>query len=123
MTEPALAPDLRRLQDDLRALALGYPEVREDFPWGHSAFKVRGKAFLFLAAEDDWLTLSVKLPTSHPFALDYPFTESTGYGLGRSGWVSARFRTGDDVPVDVLTAWVDESFRAIAPKKLLASMA
>ena len=122
MSASDLSPDLQRVRDHLSRLALSYPEVREDFPWGHSAFKVRGKAFLFLAAEAEWLKLSVKLPTSHPFALDYPFTEPTGYGLGRSGWVSAKFGAGDEVPVDVVTAWLDESFRAIAPKKLIASM-
>jgi hypothetical protein len=43
----------------LRAYALGFPEVREDHPWGHSAFIER---------------------------------------------------------------WIDESYRAIAPKKLLATL-
>lgn len=34
---------------NLRELALGYPETREDHPWGHLALKVRGKkVFLFL---------------------------------------------------------------------------
>ena len=122
MSDTPLSPDLQPIEERLRTLAMGYPEVREDFPWGHSAFKVRGKAFVFLAAEGDWLKLSVKLPQSHPFALDQPFTEPTGYGLGRAGWVSATFAAGDEIPMDVLTAWVDESFRAIAPKTLLASL-
>lgn len=26
----------------LRAVALAYPEATEDFPWGHTAVKVRG---------------------------------------------------------------------------------
>lgn len=122
MSDTSLSPDLQTVHSALRTLAMGYPEVQEDFPWGHSAFKVRGKAFVFLAAEDNWLKLSVKLPQSHPFALDQPFTEPTGYGLGRAGWVSAKFAAGDDVPMDVLTAWVAESFRAIAPKTLVASL-
>ncbi len=122
MSETPLSPDLQRVQESLRALAMGFPEVVEDFPWGHSAFKVRGKAFVFLAAEGDWLKLSVKLPQSHPFALDQPFAEPAGYGLGRAGWVSATFAAGDDVPTDLLAAWVAESFRAIAPKKLVASL-
>lgn len=38
----------------LRAVALGYPETVEDFPWGRSAFKVAGgKAFLFLAENEE----------------------------------------------------------------------
>lgn len=35
----------------LRTFALHFPEVREDHPWGHSAFKVKGKTFLFMATE------------------------------------------------------------------------
>ena len=113
---------LQEVADQLRSQALGYPETAEDFPWGHSAFKVNGKSFLFLAGDEGWLKLSTKLPQSREFALEYPFTEPTGYGLGRAGWVSARFDGNDDVPLDVLSAWLEESYRAIAPKRLVASL-
>ncbi len=112
----------KEIADSLRAQALGYPETTEDLPWGHSAFKVKGKAFLFLAYDDGWLKLSMKLPQSREFALDYPFTEPTGYGLGRAGWVTARFDGDDDVPLDVLSAWLEESYRAIAPNRLAAQL-
>lgn len=118
-----LPPHLKDAEEQVRALALGYPETTEDFPWGHSAFKVRGKAFCFMATEAGGLNLSMKLPRSNEFALEYPFTKPTGYGLGRSGWVSARFDPdAEDVPLDVLAAWLDESFRAIAPMKLVATL-
>src|SRR5690242_2172301 len=48
----------------LRDFALGYPGTHEDFPWGHRALKVKGKAFLFMGSEDGGLGLSVKLPHS-----------------------------------------------------------
>jgi hypothetical protein len=35
----------------LRKLALAYPEAYEELPWGHHAIKVKGKSFLFLAAD------------------------------------------------------------------------
>ena len=31
------------LAQELRKAALAFPETVEDFPWGHSAFKVSGK--------------------------------------------------------------------------------
>jgi predicted DNA-binding protein (MmcQ/YjbR family) len=107
----------------LRDFALGYPETHEDFPWGHRAIKVRGKVFAFLggAAASD-LRCTVKLPHSREFALEYPFTEVTGYGLGRSGWVTARFADPAEAPIDILQAWIDESFRAVAPKRLGAGV-
>ena len=96
--------------------------MREDFPWGHSAFKVRGKAFLFMARENGALSLSVKLPHSGLMALSLPFAEPTGYGLGKSGWVTARFAAKEAPPIVVLERWVEESYRTIAPKKIAARL-
>jgi predicted DNA-binding protein (MmcQ/YjbR family) len=104
----------------LRAKALSYPETREDHPWGESAIKVRGKTFLFMRESADQLSLSVKLPVSREFALDRAFAAPTGYGLGKSGWVTSAFSKGDKPPMDVLLFWLDESYRAVAPKKLLS---
>lgn len=103
----------------LRALALSYPETREDLPWGESAFKVRGKTFIFARVSEEGLHISVKLPTMREFALEYPFTKPTPYGLGKSGWVSAEFAGTAAIPFDLIEAWVAESYRAIAPRKLL----
>jgi predicted DNA-binding protein (MmcQ/YjbR family) len=113
----------RAVEAALREFALGFPETHEDFPWGHVAIKVRGKAFLFLGgSESGGVSLSVKLTASHASALDRPFATPTGYGLGKHGWVSAQFEPDDAVPLDVLRAWIDESYRAIAPKKLAATL-
>ena len=106
----------------LRTMALGLPATREDLPWGESAIKVRGKSFVFMRESADEFSLSVKLPQSREFALEYPFTAPTAYGLGKSGWVTASFPGGADVPVDMIEQWIDESYRAIAPKKLVARL-
>ena len=110
----------RKAEDALRAFALGFPEAIEEFPWGERAIKVRKKVFLFMTANGNGLHLSTKLPESAPFALSHPFASPTGYGLGKAGWVSARFERGEKAPVDLLYEWIDESYRAIAPKKLAA---
>lgn len=115
----------KRIRDGerrLRALVLRFPEVREDHPWGHSAFKVRGKTFLFLAVDGGELSLSVKLPVSGYFALMQPYAKPTEYGLGWSGWVTARFASKDRPPLPLLERWIEESYRAIAPKKLVATL-
>ena len=115
---------LESLELELRDYAMTFPEATEDHPWGHRAIKVKGKSFLFLGGEKDTkeLSLSVKLPNSRDVAVDLPFAEPTGYGLGKSGWVSARFSKVSDVPVALLKAWIDESYRAIAPKKLVKGL-
>src|SRR5438045_2142026 len=55
---------LKQFGAELRRAAMGYPETIEDFPWGHSAFKVKGKVFLFLVDTDEELSCSFKLPAS-----------------------------------------------------------
>jgi predicted DNA-binding protein (MmcQ/YjbR family) len=107
----------------LRKLALGYPEAKEEFPWGERVVKVRKKVFVFMGHGDDkGFGMSVKLPKSGAMALMLPFAEPTGYGLGKSGWVSVHFDAKQSPPVDLLAEWIDESYRAVAPKTLLARL-
>jgi len=114
---------LKKYEDTLRETARGYPETTEDFPWGHPTVKVKGKAFVFFYMnEDKSLSMSVKLPVSNGTALMLPFVQPTGYGLGKSGWVSASFGARDTPPVEILRKWLDESYRAVAPKKLVAQL-
>ena len=86
--------------------------------------KVNKKAFVFLGGEkaEQELSITVKLPLSRDMAADLPFAEPTGYGLGKSGWITARFDKSGDVPMDLLKAWIDESYRTIAPKKLVRTL-
>ena len=109
-------------ETELRTIAMAYPEAYEDFPWGESAFKVRKKVFVFMSNGDKGLGISVKLPESSEFARSLTFCSPTGYGLGKHGWISARFVPGAEVPVDLVKDWIDESYRAVAPKKLIKTL-
>jgi predicted DNA-binding protein (MmcQ/YjbR family) len=126
MTMTPVPPEMKRLEPfelALREAGMGYPEVTEDFPWGHRTLKVKGKAFVFMGINgEEGLFLSVKLPQSNSAALMLPFTQPTGYGLGKSGWVSASFGARDTPPLELLRQWLDESYRAVAPKKLVAQL-
>ncbi|MBT9560984.1 MAG: MmcQ/YjbR family DNA-binding protein [Myxococcales bacterium] len=110
----------------LKALARSYPEATEDFPWGESAFKVKNKVFVFMhvtpTAGAERVSMSFKLPTSRHQALSLPFASPTGYGLGKHGWVTAVFDHEAALPMPLITAWIDESYRAVAPKKLVAAL-
>jgi predicted DNA-binding protein (MmcQ/YjbR family) len=116
-------PDVARAEAAIAKLAQAFPGVTEENPWGHRAFKVRGKTFLFLDADVSGVSFSVKLPESGVAALALDFTEPTHYGLGKSGWVTARFARERDVPLPLVREWLDESYRAIAPAKLSATLA
>ena len=108
---------------ELRAFGLAYPGAHTKSPWeGHLDLAVNDKTFAYLSIEGEPLGISCKLPQSSQAALMLPFTEPTAYGLGKSGWVSAQFPKGKLPPVQLLKAWIDESYRAQAPKKLVAQL-
>lgn len=104
---------------ELRAFGLAYPGAHTKSPWpGHLDLAVNDKTFAYLSLEGEPLKVSCKLPHSSAMALLLPGCAPTPYGLGRSGWVTATF-AGPDVPIAMLKAWIDESYRAQAPKKLV----
>ena len=102
----------------IRAHGLGFPEAEEDFPWGHTALKVRGKTFAWLGDEEGRFGMTVKLPVSRDFAELFDFASPAGYGLGKSGWISCRFAPGEEPDLELMKRWLVESYRAVAPKKL-----
>lgn len=116
---------VKQAEKQLIAFGLKYPEATLDHPWGHNALKVKGKAFAFLggeAGETDEFSMTVKLPVSSEMALTLPWVEKAGYGLGKSGWVTARLKKGADFDVETLKGWIDQSYRAVAPKTLVKSL-
>lgn len=112
-----------KAEAQLRAFALSLPGAVEEFPWGDRVMKVNKKVFVFMGQhEDGSLGISTKLPRSAEIALTLPFASPTGYGLGKSGWVSAKFGAKEKPPLGMLKDWIEESYRAIAPKKLVATL-
>jgi predicted DNA-binding protein (MmcQ/YjbR family) len=109
--------------EELREFGLAYPGAHTKSPWpGHLDLAVKDKTFAYLSIEGQPFSISCKLPESNGMALMLPFAKPTGYGLGKSGWVSASFAEGEVPPVQMLKAWIEESYRAQAPKKLVAAL-
>jgi predicted DNA-binding protein (MmcQ/YjbR family) len=107
------------LIEELRAWGLALPGAHRKSPWPeHDDLAVKDKTFAYLPATGRPFSLSVKLPYTGYEALQLPFAEPTGYGLGKSGWVSFN-PAADQIPaLEQLKAWVEESYRVQAPKKL-----
>jgi predicted DNA-binding protein (MmcQ/YjbR family) len=117
------ADDVRATMAALRTFALALPGANEHFPWGERVVKVSGKVFVFLGHDAGTdAGFSAKLPRSGAMALQLPICEPTGYGLGKSGWVSVHVRAGDVPPLPMLRSWIEESYRAVAPKKMIAQL-
>jgi predicted DNA-binding protein (MmcQ/YjbR family) len=109
-------PDTR---DRIVAFALALPGAFEDHPWGETVAKVgRGKVFVFFGQEGS-VRLTVKLDESHGHALALEGAERTGYGLGRSGWVTIPLAAAS---FDVLRDFVEESYRLVAPKRRVSEL-
>ena len=106
------------LSDAARDFALGLPEAWEDHPWGESVAKVGKKVFVFFGMPDveRQLRMTVKLRDSHAEASAMPWVVPAGYGLDRGGWVTCA--APDDTPLDLVTAWIEESYRIVAPKRV-----
>jgi predicted DNA-binding protein (MmcQ/YjbR family) len=107
------------VRENLLAFALSLPEAYEDHPWDETVAKVGRKVFVFFGGTPGLMT--VKLEESHGHALSVEGVAPSGYGLGKSGWVN--------VPVDapgldheLLCDWIEESYRIVAPRRLVAGL-
>ena len=111
---------------ELRAFGLAYPGAHLKSPWpGHMDLAVNDKTFAYLSVEGEPLGVGCKLPRSAALALMLPGATPMAYGLGKSGWVSLSFEgvAPADIDVDMLKAWLDESYRAQAPKSFVKKLA
>jgi predicted DNA-binding protein (MmcQ/YjbR family) len=111
------------IQARLRDYALSLPGAWEDFPWGERVAKVDKRVFVFFGHDEDAgpSRVTVKLVESHGHALAIEGTATTGYGLGRAGWVDVSVQA-EGVTPDLLCDWIEESYRIVAPKRLVAEL-
>ncbi len=117
--------EARTAEAELIAYAATFPGAWEDHPWDHTVMKVGQKIFVFFggaASPDHVLTVTVKLPVSYEMALTLPYMTPAGHGLGRAGWAHLRQESGDDIDLDTIRAWIAQSYRAVAPKKLVKQL-
>jgi predicted DNA-binding protein (MmcQ/YjbR family) len=107
-------------RDKVLAFALSLPDAVEEHPWGEDVVKVRGKIFVFVGTAGS-RRISVKLAESQAHALAIDGSQPTGYGLGKAGWVTVPLRA-DGVSIAVLRDWIEESYRIVAPRRLVAEL-
>lgn len=105
----------------VRKAALAYPETDEAAPFGDPWFRVRGKMFTLFSVWNGKPCVAVKVGKEHlHLFLEDPRFFQTPY-IGRGGWVCLKLESEPDwEEVDEL---IRESFRRVAPKRLLAALA
>ncbi len=108
---------------ELRAWGMNLPGAHAKSPWpGHDDLAVKDKTFAYLSADGEPVSISFKLPYTGHEALQLPFAAPTGYGLGKSGWVTLTPQEQELPPMERLKEWVEESYRAQAPRKLVKEL-
>ena len=117
-------PSAKATLKTLKTFGLSLPGTTPKSPWpGHDDVAVNDKTFTYLSLrEGGGLALSVKLPVSGKDVLKLPHAKPTGYGLGKSGWVSLAFDADAVVPLETVKRWMMESYRAQAPKRLMKEL-
>lgn len=107
----------------LRAFGLKFPEAHGKAPWpGHDDLAVKDKTFAYLSADGEPFSISCKLPYTGEVALQRPYASPTGYGLGKSGWVTFTPREDEMPAIEEFKEWIEESYRAQAPRKLVKEL-
>jgi len=103
-----------------RAICLALPNTKETLTWGEPHFRVGEKIFCGYGDEDGRALISFKLTMEHQSeAIDSGRFFKAKY-VGKSGWVSTEADCVRDW--DEIAAMVLESYRLIAPKRLVARL-
>jgi hypothetical protein len=101
-----------------RRLALSLPEAHEKETWGEATFRVRDKIFATLGPDGVDAGLKASLEAQAALVNSAPEVFSIAHYTGRYGWIGVKLARVDD---DELRELVIESWRLIAPKKLVAA--
>lgn len=112
--------------DTVRQFALGFPAAIEDFPWGIPVVKVDTgaaypPAFVWLGKRDaDEHAVVVKLTDSYDQAVVLAGAAPTTHsGVGQFGRLTVPLGVVD---VELVHDWIEESYRNIAPRRLVAQL-
>ena len=111
----------------LQNIALRYPEAQHGIACQGTAvecssFKARDKAFLFVGGTGPSYTVRLKLRELQAEATKLAAKEPARYNIGAHGWAKVTFSVQDPPPPDLMERWIDESYRAVADKKLVAQL-
>lgn len=104
----------------IRKLALKFPETEEGSSCNKLSYKAGKKAFLYLGGNEESYSLMLKLVDSYAEAEKLAKKHPEVYRPGKAGWVSIEYATTQAPPKGLLERWLEESFRALVPKKIVA---
>jgi hypothetical protein len=111
------------LSETIRTHAMTFPETTEGSSCVNRAFKAGGKNFVFVGEKEYETNMRLKLGDSIPEIAKLAKTDPDRWQVGKGGWALLRFDPDNPPPNDDLERWITESFRLLAPKKIVAQLA
>lgn len=106
----------------LREFAMRYPEADEGTSCNKAAFRARKKAYLYIGSKADAWNVMLKVKDSKADVEQLAGEKPDQYSVNAAGWVTARFGKNEAAPKRRFTKWIDESYRLIVPRKLVATL-
>src|SRR4051812_38233117 len=110
----------KRPMDRVRGICLALPEAYEEETWGEATFRVRKKIFAMAGDHEGGWSMTCKTAPGEQRALleqGAPFFYPAY--VGSKGWVGIDLRS-PEVNWDDVAELITESYRLIAPKRLVA---
>ena len=108
--------------ESLRKICLSFPEAVEKETWGHPTFRVNDKMFVACSSDGESSpTMTAKAPPGEQDLLlasgDHFFYPAY---VGSKGWIGLRLDSSTDW--DEVREIVEDSYRLIAPKRLVKAL-
>lgn len=97
----------------LRGFCSAFEGVKEDYPWGHTAWKVGGKCFAIGDEQRPYVTVKSTLDKQAAL-IQLPYVEIASH-VGRYGWVTVCMNEPDGL--ELALELVRESYEAVRPKR------
>lgn len=110
---------MKPLAERLDELAKTFPETVTAPSCSNTAYKARKKAFLYVGTNDKGTLIRLRLGPGLDQARAMAAAAPHIYQVANIGWVTIRLPPGESGPEGLLERWVEESFRVLAPKKLV----
>jgi predicted DNA-binding protein (MmcQ/YjbR family) len=103
----------------VREICLSLPEVTEKPFGGHTApsFRIRDKLFVMTSEDGSYLTFKAPPGVQEALVAEAPERFFVPKYVGSKGWVGARLDVDQDW--EEMAELIEESYRLIAPKRLV----
>ncbi|MEX0790022.1 MAG: MmcQ/YjbR family DNA-binding protein [Actinomycetota bacterium] len=112
--------ELERARQKLRELCLAFPEAAEVQAWGDPTYRVRNKIFAMEKGAGTEVWLKGQPGEQEALVEGDPDCYFVPLYVGSRGWIGARLQAGLDW--GELADLIDQSYRLIAPKRLVAAL-